>query len=99
MPPPAHTPCTTNPTAIQRKLVDSRYNGASGNATSGREVGGFLNRLAENFRLQPLDLFAVRPAKPRFIDEKDFLKANVMRTCSTLAAFSADGYRLAGDVL
>ena len=38
-----------------------------------------------NNRLQRLDWFAVRPAKPCCADEKDFLKANVMRTCSAPA--------------
>ena len=41
-----------------------------------------IDRLAENFRLPRLDWFAVGPAKPCCVDEKDSLKANVMRTCS-----------------
>ena len=36
--------------------------------------------LAENFRLQCLDWFAVRPAKPCCVDEKDLLKGE--RQCS-----------------
>ena len=42
-------------------------------------------RLAENLRLQRLDWLAVRPVKPCCVDEKDFLKANVMRMCNAPA--------------
>jgi hypothetical protein len=46
-----------------------------------------------NFRLQCLDWFAFRPAKPFCVDEKDFLKANVMITCSAPAVGANFGFK------